>query len=80
MTRQGRGQGLVFGVNLHGGIMNHSGRLKYSLPAPRQRLSNIRPVPGIADTVLLHQVELPELLVMSDGEASVTGCSQSAHI
>ena len=60
--------------------MNHSGGLEYSLPAPRQGLSNICPVPGIADTVLLDKVELPELLVVSDGEPSMTGGSQSADI
>ena len=60
--------------------MNNSSRLKYSLPAPGQGLANIRPIPGVADTVLLHEVELPELLVVSDGEPSMTGGSQSADI
>ena len=55
--------------------MNDSCGVKHSLPTRHQRLSNVRPVPGVADAVLLHQVELPELLVVGDGEASVTGGS-----
>ena len=60
--------------------MNDPSGFEHSLPAPHQGLVNVRPVPDIADTVLLHQVELPELLVMGDGESCVTGGSQSADI
>ena len=47
---------------------------------PDQGLLNVPPVSGVADPVLLHQVELPELLVMRDGESCVTGGAQSADI
>ena len=53
--------------------MNYPGGVEDPLPAPDQGLVNVPPVPRVADPVLLHQVELPELLVMRDGEPCVTG-------
>ena len=50
------------------------------LPAPCQCLVSLRVVPGVADAVLLHQVDLPERLVVSDAEAGVAGGPQSADV
>ena len=60
--------------------MNDSCGVKHSLPTRHQRLSNVRPVPGVADAVLLHQVDLPERLVVGDAEPGVAGGPQSADV
>ena len=60
--------------------MDNATSLVNSLPAPGQHLLSLIVLPGVADPVLLHQVELPEPLVVSDGEARVTGGPQSTDV
>ena len=52
----------------------------HPLPAPGQNLVGVGVLAGVADPVLLHQVELPEPLVVSDGEARVASGPQSTDV